>query len=75
MSKGDTVESVTSDTEVLYLGEVEDIADAILNGRRRALAGRQPCQCGYHRGAVAVSHEGKPITLHIRQYHGKEIGE
>jgi predicted dehydrogenase len=64
LSKGDTVETVTSDTEVLYLGEVEDIADAILNGKapRISLADSR-ANVATIVALLQSSHEGKPITL------------
>ena len=64
LSKGDTVETVTSDSEVLYLGEVEDIADAILNGKppRISLADSR-ANVATILALLQSSHEGKPITL------------
>ena len=64
LSKGDTVETVTSDSEVLYLGEVEDIADAILNGKapRISLADSR-ANVATIVALLQSSHEGKPITL------------
>ena len=64
LSKGDTVETVTSDSEVLYLGEVEDIADAILNGKppRISLADSR-ANVATILALLQSSREGKPITL------------
>ena len=64
LSKGDTVETVTSDSEVLYLGEVEDIADAILNGKapRISLADSRANVAAIV-ALLQSSREGKPITL------------
>jgi predicted dehydrogenase len=64
LSRGDTVEMVTSDREVLYLGEVEDIADAILNGKapRISLADSR-ANVATIVALLQSSLEGKPVTL------------
>ena len=61
---GDTVQTVVSDSEVLYLGEVEDIADAILTGKTPRIS------LAHSRANVAAivallqsAREGKPVTL------------
>ncbi len=64
LSRGDAVEMVTSDREVLYLGEVEDIADAILNGKapRISLADSR-ANVATIVALLQSSLEGKPVTL------------
>jgi predicted dehydrogenase len=64
LSVGDTAQTVTSDSEVLYLGEVEDIADAILTGKTPRIS------LAHSRANVATivallqsAREGKPIAM------------
>ncbi len=64
LTKGDQTETITSAPEELYLGEVEDIADAILNGKSPRIS------LAHSRANVAVivallqsAREGKPISM------------
>lgn len=64
LTKGDQTETVTSAREELYLGEVEDIADAILDGKSPRIS------LAHSRANVAAivallksAHDGKPVSL------------
>jgi D-xylose 1-dehydrogenase (NADP+, D-xylono-1,5-lactone-forming) len=64
ITRGDAVETITSDPEVLYLGEVEDIADAILTGKapRISLADSR-ANVGTIVALLQSARESKPVTL------------
>jgi xylose dehydrogenase (NAD/NADP) len=64
LTKGDQTETITSEREELYLGEVEDIADAILSGQPPRIS------MAHSRANVATivallqsAREGKPISM------------
>lgn len=65
ITRGDVVEEVFSNTEELYLGEVEDIADAILTGKApRISLSHSRANVATIRGLLQSSLEGRPVAIH-----------
>jgi D-xylose 1-dehydrogenase (NADP+, D-xylono-1,5-lactone-forming) len=64
LTRGDDVETVTSDKAELYLGEVEDIADAILLGRTpRVSTADSRANVAAILALLESARTGRPVTL------------
>jgi predicted dehydrogenase len=63
-SRGDDVETITTDSEMLYLGEVEDIADAILLGKTQRISLTDSrANVATIVAVLQSAREGKPVIL------------
>ncbi len=64
LNRGDTVETITTESQMLYLGEVEDIADAILSGKApRISLSDSRANVTTIVALLQSAREGKPVVL------------